>query len=97
MKGRPQICIVPIETGVVTVHGPAEIPAPLVVAVDGVVVVQQVVGVVYGSVIAQLRRIRLSYGAKSGAQEVGIQNRGVRLRHGLVAILKGQGAGGVGF
>lgn len=72
-RRRPQIRIVPVETGVVPVHPPREIPAPhpLVIAVDRIVVVQDVVGVVHGSVVANLRRIGLAYRSQGAAQEVG--------------------------
>ena len=98
-RRRSQVGVAPVEAVVVSVHGPAEIPGPahvLVVAVHGVVVVQDVVRVVHGAVIADFRRVRLPDGAQPRADDVGRdQVRRGALRYALVSVVRGQVVGEV--
>lgn len=58
---------------VTTVHGPAEIVGPhvLVVAINWVVIVQDVMGMIHRAVIADLCGIWLTDWAESGSYDVG--------------------------
>jgi hypothetical protein len=91
VQGRtPEVGVVAVEACVVAIDGPAEVGPPhrLLVAVDRVVVVEEVVGVVDWSVVAQLSRIGLPYRRQDVRLEEGRLRR--RWRPLLVRPLRGE-------
>lgn len=71
-RRRPQVgAVVSIETGVVSVYSASSKIAAsyrLIVAVNRVVIVQQIMRMINRTVIANISRIRLRYGTQTGAE-----------------------------
>lgn len=74
-RSAPKIPIISVKALIPPIHPPAKIgrPHPLIVTINRIVIMQNVMWMVHGTVIANFCGVRLGYWVESGTEYVGLE------------------------